>query len=159
MPVLRKSQRLLDRKIAASKIAASKESPVYVGGSRPQKPSLRTEKFQTRAAKKISTAETKRGDRGQVEANEPTAERNIHQILYPRNSSMHIRAPDILLRFMTIDLQNEPLPHEARLGISEGIYQEGEDMLARKLKEEGLRITDSRCGSMVGRDWWNLEGI
>ena len=63
---------------------------------------------------------------------------------------MRIRAPDILRRFLTIDVQNEPLVHEARLGISEGIYQEGDDMLARKLEEEDFQITDNKCDSMVG---------
>ena len=151
MPVLRKSKRLLDRKIAASK-----ESPMFVEGSRPPKPSPRKEKYQTQTGKDFSTAdtkaetkaETKRGEHCQANdlqsSLEPTAERNNlgRNPEATRNRYMRIRAPDILRRFLTIDVKNEPLVHEARLGISEGIYQEGDDMLARKLEEEDFQITD-----------------
>ena len=134
--------------------AAGKKNPLCVEGGRLPKPSLRTEKYQTRAAKKSSTTEVERGDYCQANdpqnSLEPTAERRYPEVT--RNSYMRIRAPDILRRFMTIDLQNEPLVYEARLGISEGKYQEKEDMLARKLEEEGLWITDNRCDSIAGTE-------
>ena len=165
MPILRKSKRLLDRKISASK-----ESPMFVEGSRPPKPSPRTGKESSTAETKAETkrgercqandlqsslepttetkAETKRGERCQANdlqsSLEPTAERNNlgRNPEATRNSYMRIRAPDILRRFLTIDVKNEPLVHEARLGIAEGMYQEGDDMLARKLEEEDFQITD-----------------
>ena len=138
------------------KIATSKESPVYVEDSHPPKPSPRTERYQSRTAKKSSTAEVERGDHCQVNDPqnslpvEPTAERRYPEVAC--NSYMRIRDPYILCRAMTIDLQNESLVHEARLGISEGLYQEGEDMLGRKLEEEGLQITNNRSDSMVGTE-------
>lgn len=63
-----------------------------------------------------------------------------------RVPSHHIRtisSPYILQRFLTIESKSEPLRYEASIGILEGRVCEGEDMLSKKINEEGWEEVDA----------------
>jgi len=57
--------------------------------------------------------------------------------LIPQHRIRTISSPYTLQRFLTIDTESEPLRHEVNIGILEGRVCEGEDMLSRRMDEEG----------------------
>ena len=70
----------------------------------------------------------------------------------PRHSIRTISAPYILKRFLTIESESESLRHEAHIGILEGRVCEGEDMLSKRIEEEGWEEVDAVDESISSLD-------
>jgi len=75
--------------------------------------------------------------------------------LIPRHLIRTISSPYILQRFLTVESKSEPLRYEADIAILERRVCEGEDMLGRKIKEEGWEEVDAVYESIT----LNLETL
>lgn len=79
----------------------------------------------------------------------------------PNSMVRIISAPYMLQRFLTIEVKNEPLQFEANLGIFEGKLHEGQDMLCKKMVEEGWEEVDGDWKSVTSSQEcraWSVGG-
>ena len=59
------------------------------------------------------------------------------QAMTVEGSQRSIHCPEIMKRFMTVDMKEEPMPLHAKIGIEGGYIRRREDMFARRMREEG----------------------
>ncbi|KAF8417191.1 hypothetical protein EV426DRAFT_381110 [Tirmania nivea] len=84
---------------------------------------------------------------------------SIEAGLIPRHLIRAVSSPYILQRFLTIESESEPLRCEANIGILEGRVCEGEDMLSKRINEEGWEEVDTvNKSSSLGLEPGSEEG-
>lgn len=104
-----------------------------------------------------STSTSQEGSRAKVPHHPPQKEHRPHPQLAdiqgttaslevgqtPWHLIRTISSPEILRRFLTVDSHNDPLRYEADIGILEGRVCERDDMLSRRIIEEGWEEVDA----------------